>query len=69
MRIKSAEDTIPILAACKVHFFSEIDVEICFSKTVSLWEGSQHHYPNGSVRKIRWGFKDVIVLMLLLSVF
>lgn len=35
MGIKSAEESIPITAACKVHFLSEIDVEICISKIMS----------------------------------
>jgi len=35
MRIRSAEESIPIIAACKVHFLSEIDVEICISKIMS----------------------------------
>lgn len=35
MRIKSAEESIPIIVACKVHFLSEIDVEIRISKIMS----------------------------------
>lgn len=35
MRIKSAEESIPIIFACRVHFLSEIDVELCISKIMS----------------------------------
>lgn len=35
MTIKSAEESIPIIVACKVHFLSEINVEICISKIMS----------------------------------
>lgn len=35
MRIKSAEESIPIIVACKVHFLSEINIEICISKIMS----------------------------------
>lgn len=35
MGIKTAEESIPITVACKLHFLSEIDVEIRISKIMS----------------------------------
>lgn len=37
MGIKIAEESIPIIVACKVHFLSEIDVELCISKIMSAF--------------------------------
>lgn len=37
MDIKIAEESIPIIVACKVHFLSEIDVELCISKIMSVF--------------------------------
>lgn len=35
MGTNTAEESIPIIVACKVHFLSEIDVEISISKIMS----------------------------------
>lgn len=69
--IKTAEESIPIIVACKVHFLSEIDVEISISKIMSSFfvKAESSSLSKCHCCEDQEGFKDVVILILLFSPF